>query len=865
MLVVTGMALGTGKEVEMETTLQPVAGSPLTKAFHPGKVWLDDRGKPIESHLGGLYYEDGVYYWYGMNFDGETAKPFTFPNQGYAWMINQGTTCYSSRDLYRWKLESSSLLPVKDDPAHPLSPPNWVIRPKVLKCAKTGRYVMMAQLVSPDFSTLNKVVVGVADQPQGPFAYWKVLDPPGGGYDITLYQDDDDRAYLICTHEWVKAHLLSDDYLFIEKTYELNGVTGEAPAVFKHDGIYYFLTSHLTGWEPNPNKYAVAAAFLGPYETKGTFCTGPEAANSFGGQTTFVLPVAGKPGAFIWMADRVNAKSQTEIDDLRQATHIWLPISLDPAQKSLRVDWRDQWDLGVFKDGLRVETDRPGTLRFWGGAAADLFTREIAESYAGVLRKNYVSLPGGEYPPGFIHASPIPQGWSGTCWTRDGATFLRELTLWGNFEHAKLTAHYLMTFVDQNAEGFFTYPEYFKNSERGSGTELDGTSAIIIGMVLLWERLPAADPFRLQLYAFLHDATSPIRYIQHQLGMAPLIPGTGEFGGGCYIPGLYCNIVGNNLGFFALLAGASMEEQAGNRPMAVQLRQEAQRLRDNIERHLVAADGSWIWCVDPTTLKPVPEVLNNIINRGFGGLNGPACMSADVLGLEPLKADWPGAAHCLKTFDTLLAVPRRKEQFEKYGMWTMFDEFRAGFMSGPSYGDGYAAQTMLLFDKLDLAEKNIGWIATSTFQPIPEYTINRESPYYFYERSYTPDAVGGTPIEEGCGALNLVNVSEPLKIARLILGVDDTSPELVKIIPRLPPSWQGVEAVNWPIRSSTGMVRANLMFERVDQGFRFSIQVQSGQSIPRLSVRLPVGAKFQWVEKKNVQYADMATPPCHGS
>ena len=102
---------------------------------------------------------------------------------------------------------------------------------------------------------------------------------------------------------------------------------------------------------------------------------------------TFVLPVAGKPGAFIWMADRVNAKSQTEIDDFRQATHIWLPIILDPAQKSLRVAWRDQWDLGVFKDGFRVETDRPGTLRFWGGAAADLFTREIAESYAGVLRK----------------------------------------------------------------------------------------------------------------------------------------------------------------------------------------------------------------------------------------------------------------------------------------------------------------------------------------------------------------------------------------------------------------------------------------------------------------------------------------------
>jgi hypothetical protein len=221
----TVMAFGAGKEVAMSITPPPIAERHLMEAFQPGKVWLDDRGKPIESHLGGLYYEDGVYYWYGMNFDGETVKPFTYPNQKFSWMINQGTTCYSS---------------------------------------------------------------------------------------------------------------------------DLKGVTGEAPAVFKHDGIYYFLTSHLTGWGPNPNKYAVAVAFLGPYETKGPFCTGPGAANSFGSQTTFVLPVAGKPGQFIWMADRVNAKSQTEIDDMRQATHIWLPIILDPAQKRLRVEWRDQWDLSVF-------------------------------------------------------------------------------------------------------------------------------------------------------------------------------------------------------------------------------------------------------------------------------------------------------------------------------------------------------------------------------------------------------------------------------------------------------------------------------------------------------------------------------------
>jgi hypothetical protein len=313
--------------------------------FNPGTEWMDDAGKPIESHLGGILCENGVYYWYGMNFDGDTVKPFTYPNQKFSWMINRGATCYSSKDLQHWKYESVSMPAVTGDPEHPLTAPNWVIRPKVLHCAKTGKYVMMAQLVSADFSTVNKVVVGVADRPQGPFVYEKVLDPPGGGYDITLHQDDDGKAYLICAHEWVKAHQLSDDYLAIEKSHDLRGVTGEAPAVFKHEGVYYFLTSHLTGWGANANKYAVAPNVLGPYETRGVFCTGPGAANSFGGQTTFVLPVADQPGLFIWMADRVNAKSQTEVDDFRQATHIWLPITLDPVHQTLRVEWRDAWDL----------------------------------------------------------------------------------------------------------------------------------------------------------------------------------------------------------------------------------------------------------------------------------------------------------------------------------------------------------------------------------------------------------------------------------------------------------------------------------------------------------------------------------------
>lgn len=87
--------------------------------FQPGKVWLDDRGKPIEAHLGGILSDEGTYYWYGMNLDGETLKPRTLPGQNYSWMENRGVICYSSKDLYHWKYESVSLLPTRDDLCEP--------------------------------------------------------------------------------------------------------------------------------------------------------------------------------------------------------------------------------------------------------------------------------------------------------------------------------------------------------------------------------------------------------------------------------------------------------------------------------------------------------------------------------------------------------------------------------------------------------------------------------------------------------------------------------------------------------------------------------------------------------------------------
>jgi hypothetical protein len=259
-------------------------------------------------------------------------------------------------------------------------------------------------------------------------------------------------------------------------------------------------------------------------------------------------------------------------------------------------------------------------------------------------------------------------------------------------------------------------------------------------------------------------------------------------------------------------------------------------------------------------MKPDPAILNSPGNRGTGSLNGVAAMDADVLGLIPNTTSWVGLQHSEKTFERLYDTPLRKIEFDRYGIWTQFDVLADGLLSSPSYGQGYAIQTILLFDKLSMSEKALGWLANATYSPVPEYKLHRDSHYFFYERTYSPDAVGKISLEEGCGALNLVNVSEPLKVSRLMLGVDDSSLQSVRIIPRIPDSWKGVEARNWPIRTRGGVIRADILFEKTGSAAEITVELADGQQIDNLKIRMPSANGYVWREQKHSVGAHFVTP-----
>ncbi len=56
-----------------------------------------------------------------------------------------------------------------------------------------------------------------------------------------------------------------------------------------------------------------------------------------------------------------------------------------------------------------LQKDKLPVIKFSGTATAELYSKEIEESFRGVLKYNFISEPIKDYPRGFVRASPVPQ------------------------------------------------------------------------------------------------------------------------------------------------------------------------------------------------------------------------------------------------------------------------------------------------------------------------------------------------------------------------------------------------------------------------------------------------------------------------
>lgn len=326
-------------------------------SFKPGQTtWPDRDGVHINAHGGGVFYYDNTYYWFGE------FKNATNNN------AEHGISCYSSTDLYNW---TNCGIALSVQAGTDIQSGCIMERPKVIYNKKNNKFVMYFHLELKDYGyDAARVGIAVADHVTGPYEFKESLRPnrrqkPVGyisgqdfdnefvtgvaegqmSRDMTLFVDDDDKAYYIYASEnnaTLHISLLSDDYLsqsgkFIRVA---PGGYNEAPAIFKREGKYFMITSGCTGWEPNAARLFIADEMLGAWTEYPNPCVGTNAELTFRSQSTYIIPIAGKKNAYIFIADRWMPNKPSS------GQYVWLPLQFENGLPVLR--WLDNWDLNFF-------------------------------------------------------------------------------------------------------------------------------------------------------------------------------------------------------------------------------------------------------------------------------------------------------------------------------------------------------------------------------------------------------------------------------------------------------------------------------------------------------------------------------------
>jgi beta-galactosidase len=302
-----------------------------------GKIWLDEKGDVINAHGGGVVYQNGKYYWFGEK-RGASAS--------------EGVNVYSSADLYNWKFENMALAQDAQDTSSDIAKGCVMERPKVIYNSVTKQYVMWfhLELKGKGYSAA-RAAVAVSDKITGPYKFVKSFRPNGNmSRDMTLFKDDDGAAYLVYSSREnydLRIAKLTDDFLSVTtKDTMLFSNHREAPALFKYNKKYYLITSGCTGWQANKASLHTTDNLWGKWlESPINPMIGNNADKTFGGQSTYVLPIANKPNQFVFIADEWHPSN------LKDSRYVWLPIQLSTLIPT--VTWVDEWQLNWFDNHVK--------------------------------------------------------------------------------------------------------------------------------------------------------------------------------------------------------------------------------------------------------------------------------------------------------------------------------------------------------------------------------------------------------------------------------------------------------------------------------------------------------------------------------
>ncbi|MCM1217272.1 MAG: family 43 glycosylhydrolase [Lachnospiraceae bacterium] len=350
---------------------------PAQTAIYPGRVWRDTNGRRIQAHAGGLFYEDGTYYWYGENKE---------RTDGVCSIWTWGIRAYASKDLYNWEDRGLIIEPDLENPGYNLYPTARVDRPHIMKCGKTGKYVCWIKLSGDEACFL----VLQADAFMGPYEVVAENYRPFGMKvgDFDMVQDEAGKAYLFmdADHVGIIGMELSGDFLTVarEVSRQYEGLHApfcrEGVTLLERMGKKYMLTSGMSGYIPNKSDCAVSEGWEQPFVSIGNPHVADDTNASFNSQISQVFKVPGKKDLYISIADRwvpgypVDARRADMIEraiashyepekyqvspeekkelmnspmlesaNTSAADYVWLPLAFEGDRVCIR--WQDEWKL----------------------------------------------------------------------------------------------------------------------------------------------------------------------------------------------------------------------------------------------------------------------------------------------------------------------------------------------------------------------------------------------------------------------------------------------------------------------------------------------------------------------------------------
>ncbi|QOI56585.1 glycoside hydrolase family 43 protein [Rouxiella badensis] len=311
----------------------------------------DTNGNLINAHAGGVFYENGTYYWYG-----EYRSPK--PKNNAHWDSNQKVTMYKSRDMHNWEYIGVAL-----DLSN--SPENWDLeRPKIIYNEKNKQYVMWVHLEPQRHYVGGYAGVAVSNKISGPYklinysrlnqgikpinndqgkngdtnawaadnTFRKFMPTGQQVRDLTLFVDDNKKAYLIYESEddlSLQVAELNSDYTSTTGNYSrvLIGEKNEAPTVFKKNGKYYLITSGLSGYNANAARSATADNIMGPWQDLGNPVysqNSDDVSTTFHSQPSYIFKDP-KSGNLLMLADKWDT-TEGGYKNLWKSTYSWQNI-----------------------------------------------------------------------------------------------------------------------------------------------------------------------------------------------------------------------------------------------------------------------------------------------------------------------------------------------------------------------------------------------------------------------------------------------------------------------------------------------------------------------------------------------------------